>query len=229
MTLQSPDPAALDRVAQSALSRVADGMTVGLGTGRAAEAFIQRLGERVRRGMRVRGVPTSKRSEELAQRVQIECVTLDAIDGIDVAFDGADEVAPDLALTKGLGGALLRERVVAYEAEKLIILVTPEKIVSKLGTRTAIPIEVVPFAVATVLKHLRELGGEPVVRKKADGFPFVTDNMNWIVDTRFAPIEDPARLHDDARRIPGVVDTGLFVNMADVVLVGGEDGVTEMR
>lgn len=203
MTLQSPDPAALDRVAQSALSRVADGMTVGLGTGRAAEAFIQRLGERVRRGMRVRGVPTSKRSEELAQRVQIECVTLDAIDGIDVAFDGADEVAPDLALTKGLGGALLRERVVAYEAEKLIILVTPEKIVSKLGTRTAIPIEVVPFAVATVLKHLRELGGEPVVRKKADGFPFVTDNMNWIVDTRFAPIEDPARLHDDARRIPG--------------------------
>jgi len=204
-------------------------MTVGLGTGRAAEAFIQRLGERVRRGMRVRGVPTSKRSEELAQRVQIECVTLDAIDGIDVAFDGADEVAPDLALTKGLGGALLRERVVAYEAEKLIILVTPEKIVSKLGTRTAIPIEVVPFAVATVLKHLRELGGEPVVRKKADGFPFVTDNMNWIVDTRFAPIEDPARLHDDARRIPGVVDTGLFVNMADVVLVGGEDGVTEMR
>ena len=200
-----------------------------IGTGRAAEAVIQRLGERVRRGMRVRGVPTSKRSEELAQRVQIECVTLDAIDGIDVAFDGADEFAPDWALTKGLGGALLRERVVAYEAEKLIILVTPEKIVSKLGTRTAIPIEVVPFAVATVLKHLRELGGEPVVRKKADGFPFVTDNMNWIVDTRFAPIEDPARLHDDARRIPGVVDTGLFVNMADVVLVGGEDGVTEMR
>jgi ribose 5-phosphate isomerase A len=147
--VQGPDPAALDRVAFAALSRVADGMTLGLGTGRAAEAFIQRLGEKVRRGMRIRGVPTSKRSEELAQRLQIECVSLDAIDGIDIAFDGADEVAPDLALTKGLGGALLRERVVAYEAEKLVILVTPEKIVPKLGTRTAIPIEVVPFAVAT--------------------------------------------------------------------------------
>jgi len=226
---QGPDPAALDRVAMAALSRVADGMTLGLGTGRAAEAFIQRLGEKVRRGMRVRGVPTSKRSEELAQRVQIECVSLDAIDGIDVAFDGADEVTPDLALTKGLGGALLRERVVAYEAEKLIILVTPEKLVPKLGTRTAIPIEVVPFAVATASKHLRKLGGEPEVRRKKDGFPFVTDNMNWIVDTKFAPIDDPARLHDEARRIPGVVDTGLFVKMANVVLVGGDTAVTEMR
>jgi ribose 5-phosphate isomerase A len=227
--MQGPDPAALDRVALAALSRVADGMTLGLGTGRAAEAFIERLGEKVRRGMRVRGVPTSKRSEALAQRVQIECVTLESIDGIDIAFDGADEVAPDLALTKGLGGALLRERVVAYEAEKLVILVTPEKIVAKLGTRTAIPIEVVPFAVATASKHLRALGGEPVGRKKPDGFPFVTDNMNWIVDTKFSPIDDPAWLHDEARRIPGVVDTGLFVKMADVVLVGGNDGVTEMR
>lgn len=226
---QGVDPAALDRVALAALSRVADGMTVGLGTGRAAEAFIQRLGERVRRGMRIRGVPTSKRSEELAQRLQIDCVSLDAIDHIDVAFDGADEVAPDLALTKGLGGALLRERVVAYEAEKLIILVTPEKIVDKLGTRTAIPIEVVPFAVATASRHLRKMGGEPAVRKKPDGFPFITDNMNWIVDTRFSPIDDPARLHDEVRRIPGVVDTGLFVKMAHVVLVGGNDGVKEMR
>jgi ribose 5-phosphate isomerase A len=227
--VQGPDPAALDRVAFAALSRVADGMTLGLGTGRAAEAFIQRLGERVRRGLRIRGVPTSKRSEELAQRLQIECVALEAIDHIDVAFDGADEVAPDLALTKGLGGALLRERVVAYEAEKLVILVTPEKIVSKLGSRTAIPIEVVPFAVATASKHLRALGGEPVVRKKPDGFPFVTDNMNWIVDTRFSAIDDPARLHEEARRIPGVIDTGLFVNMADVVLVGENDRVIEMR
>ena len=226
---QGPDPAALERVAQAALAHVADGMTLGLGTGRAAEAFIERLGERVRRGMRVRGVPTSKRSEELAKKLQIECVGLDEIHGIDVAFDGADEVTPELALTKGLGGALLRERVVAYEAERLVILVTPEKLVNKLGSRTAIPIEVVPFAVATASRHLKNLGGEPVVRKKADGFPFVTDNMNWIVDTRFAPLDDPARTHAEARRIPGVVDTGLFIEMADVVLVGGADAVTEMR
>jgi ribose 5-phosphate isomerase A len=179
--------------------------------------------------MRVRGVATSKRSQELAQRVQIECVGLDEIDGIDVAFDGADEVTPELALTKGLGGALLRERVVAFEAERLVILVTPEKLVPKLGTRTAIPIEVVPFAASSAARHLRALGGEPAVRKKPDGFPFVTDNMNWIVDTRFSPIDDPAKLHDEARQIPGVVDTGLFVKMADVVLVGGDDGVQELK
>lgn len=226
---QGPDPAALDRVALAALTRVADGMTLGLGTGRAAEAFINKLGERVRKGMRVRGVPTSKRSEELARKVQIECVSLEEIDGIDVAFDGADEVTPDLALTKGLGGALLRERVVAYEAEKLVILVTPEKLVQKLGERTAIPIEVVPFAAGTAAKHLRELGGEPVIRKKADGFVFVTDNMNWILDTKFPPIDAPGKLHDETRKIPGVVDTGLFVGMADLVLVGGADAVTEMR
>lgn len=226
---QGPDPAALNRVANAALTRVADGMTLGLGTGRAAEAFIERLGERVRRGMRVRGVATSKRSEELARRVQIDCVSLEEIDGIDVAFDGADEVTPELALTKGLGGALLRERVVAFEAERLVILVTPEKLVPKLGTRTAIPIEVVPFAATTAARHLRALGGEPAVRKKPDGFPLVTDNMNWILDTRFAPIDDPAGLHDEARKIPGVVDTGLFVKMADVVLVGGDDGVQELK
>ncbi|MDI1481282.1 ribose-5-phosphate isomerase RpiA [Polyangium sp. y55x31] len=226
---QGPDPAALDRVAQAALTHVADGMTLGLGTGRAAEAFIERLGERVRRGLRVRGVPTSKRSEELAKRLQIECVGLDEIHGIDVAFDGADEVTPELALTKGLGGALLRERVVAFEAERLVILVTPEKLVNKLGSRTAIPIEVVPFAVATASRHLKDLGGEPIVRKKADGFPFVTDNMNWILDTRFEPLDDPERTHAEVRRIPGVVDTGLFVDLADVVLVGGADAVIEMR
>jgi len=227
--LLGPDPAALDRVAQAALTRVADGMTLGLGTGRAAEAFIVRLGERVRRGMRIRGVATSKRSEDLARKVQIETVGLDEITRIDVAFDGADEVTSDLQLTKGLGGALLRERVVAHEAERLIILVTPEKLVEKLGARTAIPIEVVPFAATTAARHLRALGGEPLVRKKADGFPFITDNMNWILDTRFEPIDDPERVHESAKRIPGVVDTGLFIEMADVVLVGGDEGVTEMR
>jgi ribose 5-phosphate isomerase A len=226
---QDPNPAALNRVALAALRSVADGMTLGLGTGRAAEAFITRLGERVRRGMRVRAVATSKRSEELARNVQIDVVRLEEVDRIDVAFDGADEVAPDLALTKGLGGALVRERVVAYEAERFIILVTPEKLVPKLGTRTPIPIEVVPFAASTVARHLRALGGEPATRKKADSFPAVTDNMNWILDTRFPPIDDPRALHDEVRRIPGVVDTGLFVGMADVVLVGEESDIKEMR
>jgi ribose 5-phosphate isomerase A len=224
-----PDPKDLERVARAALTRVADGMTLGLGTGRAAEAFIAVLGEAVRRGMRVRGVPTSERSAELARRENIEVVTLEEVERLDVAFDGADEVTPDLALTKGLGGALLRERVVAHEAERFVVLVTPEKLVPKLGSRTPIPIEVVPFAVPSATRHLARMGGKAAVRRKKDGFTFVTDNQNWILDTDFGPIDDPAAVARAARDIPGVVDTGIFVRMAHVVLVGEAGSVRELR
>src|SRR5262245_17835641 len=189
MSQLKPDPADLDRVAQAALTRVADGMILGLGTGRAAEAFIVRLGERTRRGLAISGIPTSRRSEELARRENIRLVTLDEIDRIDIAFDGADEVTPELHLTKGLGGALLRERVVAYEAEQFVVLVTPEKLVPKLGSRTPIPVEVVPYAAPTVKRHLTKLGGAVAHRKKEGGAgPFMTDNQNWIFDVQFGPI-----------------------------------------
>ncbi len=225
-----PRPEDLARVAQAALRYVADGMLLGLGTGRAAEAFIHALGERVRGGLRgVRGVPTSNRSDELARKVGIEVLTLADVDHLDVAFDGADEVTPALALTKGLGGALLRERVVAFEAERMVVLVTPDKLVEALGSRTPIPVEVVPFAEPSVTRHLRALGGAAVVRKRADGFPFVTDNANWILDTDFGPIADPARLDAGIRRIPGVVDHGIFLDLADLVLVGEEGQGREMR
>jgi ribose 5-phosphate isomerase A len=223
------DPELLGRVARAALKHVADGMILGLGTGRAAEAFITALGERVRAGLRVAGVPTSNKSNELARRLNIEIKSLEEVERIDVAFDGADEVTPDLALTKGLGGALLRERVVASEADRFIVLVTPEKLVPKLGSRSPIPIEVVPFAGPSVIRRLRKLGGEPVVRTKPDGFTYFTDNGNWIVDTRFSPIDDPAALYAKVRDIPGVVDLGLFLNMADLVLVADPDGVRELR
>lgn len=226
---QQPDPAALDRVALAALKLVADGMVLGLGTGRAAEAFIHRLGERARGGLRVFGVPTSQRSEALARRLNIDLVSLDEAERIDIAVDGADEVAPDLALTKGLGGALLRERVVAYEAERFVVLVTPEKLVPKLGSRSPIPIEVVPFAVAPVKRHLTRLGGRPALRNGHDGFPVKTDNMNLILDMDFGPIDDPAALDAAIRAIPGVVDTGIFLGMADLVLVGDPGGVRELR
>ncbi len=219
----------LERVAQAALKYVADGMTLGLGTGRAAEAFLHALGARVRAGMRVRGVPTSVRSAELARRLNIEIVTLEEVDHLDVAFDGADEVTPELALTKGLGGALLRERVVAFEAERFVVLVTPEKLVPELGSRTPIPIEVVPFAGPSASRHLKALGGTPVVRQKDGVAPYLTDNGNWILDTGFAPIHDPARLDADIRKIPGIVDHGIFLGMASLVLVGDEGAVREMR
>ena len=225
---QGPNPEDLRRVALAALTRVAEGMTLGLGTGRAAEAFIEALGERARAGLRVRGVPTSNKSAELARKVNIEIVELAAVTRIDVAFDGADEVTEALELTKGLGGALLRERVVANEAEKFIVLVTPEKLVAKLGSRTPIPIEVVPFAAPTAARHLRALGGRPAERKKADGFPYFTDNHNLILDTDFGPIADARAISAAARAIPGVVDTGIFVDMADVVLVGDPGGVREL-
>jgi ribose 5-phosphate isomerase A len=224
-----PRPEDLARVAVAALKHVADGMLLGLGTGRAAEAFIHALGERVRGGLHIKGVPTSNRSDELARKVGIEVLTLAEVVHLDIAFDGADEVTPTLALTKGLGGALLRERVVAFEAERMVVLVTPEKLVPALGSRTPIPIEVVPFAEPSVTRHLRALGGAPTVRKRADGFPFVTDNANWILDTAFGPIAEPARLDAGIRRIPGVVDHGLFLDMADLVLVGEEGHVREMR
>jgi ribose 5-phosphate isomerase A len=224
-----PDPQDLERVAKAALRLVADGMTLGLGTGRAAEAFIEALGAKARGGMRVRGVPTSNRSDALARKLNIEVVSLEQIDRIDLAFDGADEVTPDLQLTKGLGGALLRERVVAHEAERFIVLVTPEKLVEKLGSRTPIPIEVVPFAVPTVTRHFKALGGKAVPRKKADGYPYFTDNQNWILDTDFGPIADPVALDAAVRKVPGVVDTGIFLGMADLVLVGDAGAVRELK
>jgi ribose 5-phosphate isomerase A len=228
-TQQGPDPKDLERVALAALTRVADGMILGLGTGRAAEAFIEALGRRVRGGLRVKGVPTSNRSAELARRVNIEVVSLEEVDHLDIAFDGADEVTPELELTKGLGGALLRERVVAFEASVFVVLVTPEKLVPRLGTRAPIPIEVVPFAAPSASRHLRKLGGAPVIRKKADGYPFMTDNQNWILDTSFGPIDNPAAIEAAALAIPGVVDTGLFLGMASVVLVGEPGQVRELK
>lgn len=230
MTQKDPDPADLDRVAIEALTRVADGMIVGLGTGRAAEAFIRKLGERTRRGLQIQGIPTSKRSEELARRENIRIVTLQEVDRIDIAFDGADEVTPELYLTKGLGGALLRERVVAYEAEVFIVLVTPEKLVEQLGTRSPIPVEIVPYAAPTIKKHLAKLGGQVTLRNKQAGEgPFMTDNQNWIFDVKLGAIADPALLDAKIRAIPGVVDTGIFLGMADAVLVGEAGAVRTLK
>lgn len=203
-------------------------MLLGLGTGRAAEAFIRALGGRVAGGLRVRGVPTSLRSGALAQELGIPLTTLDDVDHLDAAFDGADEVTPDLALTKGLGGALLRERVVAGAAKRFVVLVTPDKLVPKLGTRAPIPVEVVPFARVPATRGLARLGATPALRTTADGATYLTDNGNPIVDARFAPIDDPTALEAAIRRIPGVIDTGMFLGMAERVLVGEAGAVREL-
>jgi ribose 5-phosphate isomerase A len=229
----SADPTGegLRRVAQRALAEVGPGMRLGLGTGRAAEAFIRALGERARAGLSVIGVATSERSEALAREVGVPTATLAEVDALDLAFDGADEVAPDLSLIKGLGGAHLRERVVAREARRFVVLVTPEKLVTRLGERAPVPVEVVSFALATAGRRLASAPGARGVRRRLrpDGEPFVTDNGNPILDLAIDPTDAPAALDAAIRAVPGVVDCGLFLGMTDLVLIGDPAGVRELR
>ena len=213
--------------AAMAAQLVADGQVVGLGTGRAAAAFIRALGERVRGGLRVRGVPTSQASDELARQVSIPLVSLDEVETLDLTVDGADEVDPQLNLIKGYGAALVREKIVAAASKRFVILVGPEKLVPLLGSRGKVPIEVVPFGVAATIRHLRALGLNPEQRI-ASGQPVVTDNGNCVVDGGTGPIANPAKLEAAIRAIPGVVGTGLFLGMADTVLVERGEQVQEL-
>ncbi|MFL5244933.1 MAG: ribose-5-phosphate isomerase RpiA [Gemmataceae bacterium] len=208
-------------ISDQALSYIAEGTIVGLGSGRAATAFIESLGRRVKAGFKIRGVPTSGKTADLAIQLGIPLVSLDAIDQVDITIDGADEVDPQLNLIKGLGGALVREKIVAASAKRLVILVGSEKIVKTLGEHGILPVEVVPFGLALCKRKLTELGCPPVLRLK-DGQPFVTDNGNLVLDCQIAPLADPAGLEQRILAIPGVVGSGLFLGMADLVLV--QDG-----
>jgi len=200
----------------AALAEVKSGHVVGLGTGQAATAFIHALGQAVKAGLRVTGVPTSEASASLARTLGIPLIAEPVT--LDVAVDGADEVDPRLDLVKGYGGALVREKIVAAAARRFIVLVGHEKLVPALGGRGRLPVEVVPFAVPFCHRRLTELGHPPALRAKA-GAPFVTDNGNLILDCAVGAITDPAALDATLRAIPGVVGTGLFVGMAHAVMV----------
>jgi ribose 5-phosphate isomerase A len=213
-----------DRIAALALDFVHDGQVIGLGTGRAATAFVHALGARVASGLRVQGVPTSEETAQLARRLAIPLVTLDEIEEIDVTFDGADEVDPNLDLIKGYGGALVREKIVAASSRRRVMLVGVEKLVPVLGSRGKLPVEVLPFGLPLCRRRLRDLGLTPELRS-VEGRAFVTDNGNHILDCRLAPIGDPPALERSIRAIPGVVGSGLFLGMADVVLIQDGDAV----
>ena len=210
-------------IIERALQLVPNGSFIGLGSGRAAQAFVKALGERVRKGaLHVYGVPTSNDTEQLAMEEDIPLLTLAQAGALDVTVDGADEVAPNLDLIKGYGRALVREKVVAASSHRLIILVGDEKLVPRLGARGKLPVEVTPFALPLAVRRLKALGCEPVPHREADGL-FVTDNGNHIIDCKVAPIADAARLERAVHAIPGVVGTGLFLGMADIVLVGDQN------
>ncbi len=210
-------------VAAAALEMIQDGNVVGLGSGRAARAFVEALGSRVGQGLRVRGVPTSRETAELATRYGIPLATFDEVDLIDVTFDGADEVDPQLDLIKGWGGALVREKIVASASKRLVILVGEEKLVPHLGVRGKLPVEVVAFGLNVCRRKLAELGIAAPPRA-TDGKLFVTDNGNHVLDCQVAALPHPREFEILLHSIPGVVGTGLFLGMADTVLVqqGGQ-------
>jgi ribose 5-phosphate isomerase A len=214
------DDASLEALGRYALRYVKPGQTLGLGTGHAASAFIRALGAS---GISVRGVPTSKASDELARSVGIPIVTLAEAGKIDIDLDGADAVDPRFNMIKGYGGALVREKIVAASSRRFVVLVGYEKIVKWLGQRGPLPVEVIPFGLSLVTAKIKAMGMKPLVREK-DGQQYITDNGNLILDCAVKKITNPARLDRELLAIPGVVGTGLFVAMASVVLVAEESG-----
>ena len=211
------------RAAEKAVEWIKDGMIVGLGTGSTAYWAICKIGERVQQGLEIKAVASSKVTEQVAREVGIPLITLDEAGTIDLTIDGADEVDPAFNLIKGGGGALLREKILAYNSQTFLVVVDENKLVGTLG-RYPLPVEVVPFASGQTLRHLADLGCSAALRKEDDAL-FTTDNGNYIVDCRFEQIPDPAALDIIIRTIPGVVETGLFVhNMVSHVVVGYHDG-----
>jgi ribose 5-phosphate isomerase A len=205
----------------AALRFVENDMLVGLGTGSTATEFIKALGEALRIGKLrgVRGIPTSKKSEELAKSLGIPIVTFAQHQRTAVCVDGADEVGPGLQLIKGLGGALLREKVVAQNSDKFVVIADSGKEVPALGTKCPLPVEVTIFGHETQPAFLRSLGAQPTLRPNADGTPFVTDNGNYIFDCKFDSITDPPSLERHLKQRAGIVETGLFLNIAKIAII----------
>jgi ribose 5-phosphate isomerase A len=218
------------QAAARALEFVQDGMKLGLGTGSTAKHFVELLGARVRDGLDVIGVPTSEATRADAIRCGIRLTTLDEVDRLDLAVDGADEIDPSLNLIKGGGGALLREKIVAAASDRMIVIADDSKWVETLG-RFPLPIEVIPFGLGAtrraIGKAFAECGvsGETVVRKRQDGHVFVTDSGHWIVDAHLGRISDAPRLARSLGCIPGVVEHGLFIGLASAAMLAGAQGI----
>ncbi|MGA7731615.1 MAG: ribose-5-phosphate isomerase RpiA [Chloroflexia bacterium] len=214
-----------------AVEYVRDGMSVGLGTGSTAQYAVRELGRRVREdGLKIRGVPTSDRTAALATEVGIPLTTLEECPRLDVTIDGADElVLGTLDAIKGMGGALLHEKIVALATEEEILILDESKVVPRLGDHTSVPVEVVSFGWSRTCHALRALGCQPVLRLADGGEQFITDSGNLLIDCRFPSIEDPYALAAEIKTITGVVDHGLFLGIARRAIVAGASGIREIN
>jgi ribose 5-phosphate isomerase A len=212
---------------RAAAKLVRDGDIVGLGTGSTAYFAVVALGERVKSGLKIIGIPTSVQTADLARQLGIPLTTLDEHPAIDITIDGADEVDPKLNLIKGGGGALLREKVVASASKRMVVVADSAKIVPVLG-KFPLPVEVIPFARTVVEKKIVALGASPKLRTKPDGSPFLTDNGNQILDCSFGKIADPPALAVTLSNTPGIVEHGLFIGLAKLALVGRGTSVEEL-
>ena len=215
------------QAAIKAVEYVRSGMILGLGTGSTTLYALEAIGKKIRDGefTRIVGIPSSNRTADDARRLGIPLGTLDDSPEIDLTIDGADEVDSDLNLIKGAGGALLREKIIAQNSRRVMIVVDESKTTGVLGTKREIPVEVIPFGSLSIVHFLEELGSTTELRKTPLGLPFITDEGNYIIDCRFNPVHDPLTLAERMKSITGIVEHGLFLNIATDVIVSGPDGM----
>ena len=222
---------------EKAVEQVEDGMIVGLGSGSTVEYTLRKLGQMVRDGLKIQGIPTSIHTKRIAKEENIPLTNLDEHPEIDLTIDGADEVDSSLNLIKGGGGALTREKIIAFNSKKVIIVVDDSKIVKCLGIDFALPVEVIKFGWQATKRSLEQFGWQPAeerreevactieLRKVMEDEPFITDNGNYILDLEFQRIDTPEELSIAINNVPGVVENGLFIGLADEVIVGGKQGI----
>jgi ribose 5-phosphate isomerase A len=210
---------------EKAVDHIEDGMIIGLGTGSTVEYMLRKLGELVREGLDIEGIPTSIHTKRIAKEEKIPLITLEEKPVIDVTVDGADEVDSNLNLIKGGGGALVREKIIAFNSKKVIIVIDDSKVVKALGIDFPLPVEVVKFGWTSTKKSLEEFDCNVELRQIMENEPFITDNGNYILDCEFDRINEPEQLEIDINNIPGVVENGLFIGLVDEVIVGAKQGI----
>jgi ribose 5-phosphate isomerase A len=214
--------------AEKAVEYIEDGMIVGLGTGSTVEYALKKLGEMVKEGLKIQGIPTSLRTKKSATNYGIPLTDLKEHTEIDVTIDGADEVDSNLYLIKGGGGALTREKIIAYHSKKVIIIIDETKVTKRLGVDFALPVEVTKYGWTATMKTLEDLGCTPELRTIM-GEPYITDNQNYIIDCDFGKIDEPEVLEKDINSIPGVVENGLFIDLVSEVIVGSKQGLMTLE